>query len=217
MTTLQDIELCCPLCGTDFRSQAVASTVAANVQSTDFRQRAPGAQSLPYLVHMCNHCGYTGVEEDFAEDVDVMPWVKDFVWNELAPKVGGRAFCGSEKYEAAARVAEWQGRSGAQVAELMLRAAWCCEDESDIEAERYFRRLAAWGFERVLVTSGEKLGENRATLTYLVGELWRRIGDLKAARVWFNRVAAEVTDPRNQQWLVDAARQQRDRPREWFN
>jgi hypothetical protein len=29
-------------------------------------------------------------------------------------------------------------------------------------------------------------------------------------------VAAEVTDPQNQQWVVDAAEQQRLNPREWF-
>jgi hypothetical protein len=58
--------------------------------------------------------------------------------------------------------------------------------------------------------------EERAILTYLVGELWRRIGDIKKATAWFGRVAGEVTDPQSQQWVVDAADQQRLNPREWF-
>ena len=58
--------------------------------------------------------------------------------------------------------------------------------------------------------------DERAVLTYLVGELWRRVGDTKRAHAWFNRVAAEVVDPQSQQWVIDAARQQRDCPREWF-
>ena len=58
--------------------------------------------------------------------------------------------------------------------------------------------------------------EERAILTYLVGELWRRIGDLKKANIWFETVGGEITDPQNQQWVVDAAEQQRLNPREWF-
>ena len=58
--------------------------------------------------------------------------------------------------------------------------------------------------------------EERAILTYLVGELWRRIGDAKKATAWFELVASEVTDPQNQQWVIDAADQQKLNPREWF-
>jgi hypothetical protein len=58
--------------------------------------------------------------------------------------------------------------------------------------------------------------EERAILTYLVGELWRRIGDTGKAAHWFDAVEGEVTDPQNQQWVVDAADQQKLNPREWF-
>ena len=53
-------------------------------------------------------------------------------------------------------------------------------------------------------------------LTYLVGELWRRVGDAQQATAWFDRVPAEINDAATQQWVLDAARQQRDCPREWF-
>jgi hypothetical protein len=53
-------------------------------------------------------------------------------------------------------------------------------------------------------------------LTYLVGELWRRVGDAKVSREWFDKVANEVVDSQTQQWVIDAAKQQRDCPREWF-
>ena len=58
--------------------------------------------------------------------------------------------------------------------------------------------------------------DERAVLTYLVGELWRRVGDMGSANDWFDRVSMEVVDPQSQQWVIDAARQQRDCPREWF-
>lgn len=273
MTTLQQIEMACPVCETRFRSQAVVSTNSFGGKRTDFHERAAGTQPLPYLVHMCSRCGYAGSEKDFTEEAEITPTLREHVWNELAPKLhqsvlwhqqhggqgqapgqapgqgqamvqahgqgqGGTAgpgapgapgatgatgavagmvtVPGSEKYEAAARVAEWAGAEPRQVADLLLRAAWCCVDEGDVEAERYFRRRAAWAFEQALSAYDGVAREERAVLTYLVGELWRRVGDGRQARSWFEQVPSEIVDAGSQQWVLDASRQQKDAPREWF-
>lgn len=216
MTTLQQIELRCPICDTRFNSQTVISTNSFGGKRTDFHERAAGTQPLPYLVHMCSRCGYSGSERDFSEEADITPTLKEHVWNELAPMFSGGNVPGSEKYEAAAKVAEWQSMEPRHIADLLLRAAWCCVDEADIEAERYFRRRAAWMFEQALDSYDGVAREERAVLTYLVGELWRRIGDARKAREWFDRVPDELNDAQSQQWVLDAARQQRDCPREWF-
>jgi uncharacterized protein (DUF2225 family) len=216
MTTLQQIDLQCPICENRFRSQAVVSTNSFGGKRTDFHERAAGTQPLPYLIHTCNRCGYSGSERDFTEEAEVSPVLKERVWNELAPAIATGPVCGSEKYEAAAKVADWQGLEPRHVADLLLRAAWCCVDEGDIEAERFFRRKAAWKFEEALESFDGVARDERAVLTYLVGELWRRVGDMKLACEWFNRVASEVVDTHTQQWVIDAARQQRDCPREWF-
>lgn len=225
MTTLQQIELQCPVCETRFRSQAVVSTNSFGGKRTDFHERAAGTQPLPYLVHMCQNCGYTGAERDFTDEADVTPIVREHVWTELAPQfaqlppavgAGRLPVTGSAKYEAAAKVAEWQNLEPRHVADLLLRAAWCCVDEGDVEAERFFRRKAAWAFAAALDSFDGVAVEERAVLTYLVGELWRRVGDGAQAQEWFDRVASEIVDAPTQQWVLDAARQQRDCPREWF-
>lgn len=216
MTTLQAIELRCPVCETAFRSQAVVSTNSFGGKRTDFHERAAGTQPLPYLIHTCARCGYSGSERDFTEETEVTPILKEQVWNELAPLAASGQMTGSEKYEAAAKVAEWQGLEPRHVADLLLRAAWCCVDEGDIEAERFFRRKAAWKFEESLASFDGVGPDERAVLTYLVGELWRRVGDGRAAWAWFDRVPGEVADPASQQWVIDAATQQRNCPREWF-
>ena len=203
MTTLQQIELQCPICETRFRSQSVVSTNSFGGKRTDFHERAAGTQPLPYLIHTCNRCGFSGADRDFTEDAEVSPVLKERVWNELAPAITCGTLTGSEKYEAAAK-------------DLLLRAAWCCVDEGDIEAERFFRRKAAWKFEEALESFDGVAHDERAVLTYLVGELWRRVGDTTLAAAWLNRVASEVVDAQTQQWVIDAARQQRDCPREWF-
>lgn len=216
MTTLQQIELQCPICETRFRSQTVVSTNSFGGKRTDFHERAAGTQPLPFLIHTCNRCGFSGSERDFTEEVEVSPVLKERVWSELAPALNTGTMSGSEKYEAAAKVAEWQGMEPRHVADLLLRAAWCCVDEGDIEAERFFRRKAAWKFEESLGSFDGVGRDERAVLTYLVGELWRRVGDGMAACSWFDRVTTEVTDGQTQQWVMDAAKQQRDCPREWF-
>jgi uncharacterized protein len=216
MTTLQAIDLRCPVCDTQFCSQCVISTNSFGGKRTDFHERAAGTQPLPYLIHTCSRCGYSGSERDFTEEVEVSPLLKEYVWNQLAPTIATGVLSGSDKYEAAAKVAEWQGLEPRHVADLLLRAAWCCVDEGDTEAERFYRRKAAWKFEEALDGFDGVARDERAVLTYLVGELWRRIGDTAQAQDWFDRVTGEVMDPGSQQWIIDAARQQRDCPREWF-
>ncbi len=216
MTTLRQIELSCPICGNSFRSQAVVTTNAFGGKRTDFHERAAGTQPLAYLVHMCDECGYSGGERDFNQDAEVSPLLKEHVFNELAPSVNETATTGSGKYEAAAKVAEWQGMEERHIADLLLRAAWCCVDEGDIEAERYYRRHAAWMFEKALSRYDGVAREERAVLTYLVGELWRRIGDLSMARLWFDKVSEEIIDDPSQHWVLAAAEQQRTDPQEWF-
>ena len=216
MTTLQEIELRCPVCETQFRSQTVVSTNSYGGKRTDFHERAAGTQPLPYLVHSCNRCGYSGAESDFTGEGGVDPLLKAQVWNELAPAVRSASLSGSEKYEAAAKVGEWRSVGARHVADLFLRAAWCCVDERDVEAERYFRRKAASAYEHALSRYDDIAPAERAVITYLVGELWRRIGDVALAAVWFDRVPEEITDPVGQKWVLDSARQQREHPREWF-
>jgi uncharacterized protein len=215
MTTLRQINLRCPVCDNEFKSQSVVSTNAFGGKRTDFPERAAGTQPLAYLIHMCSECGYSGGEADFTAPTEVSPILKQQLLKELAA-LRPSPICGSEKYEAAAKVAQWQGMEARHIADLLLRAAWCCVDEGDVESERYFRRQAAWKFEEALGANDAVPREERAILTYLVGELWRRIGDARKAIRWFESVTGEVVDLHNQQWVVDAAQQQRLNPRERF-
>ncbi len=216
MTTLKDIALSCPICANQFSSQAVLSTNSFGGKRTDFHERAVGAQPLPFLIHTCSRCGYSGTERDFGDDAEISPMIKEHVWDELAPKLPNGSMSGSEKYEFAAKVANWQGHEPRRVADLLLRAAWCCVDEEDTEAERYFRRQAAWSFETALSSYDGVDREERGVLTYLIGELWRRVGDQRLSREWFERVPDEVDNPDSHSWILDAARQQQNHPREWF-
>lgn len=216
MTTLNLIELTCPVCTNEFRSQTVVATNGFGGKRTDFHERAAGMQPLPYFVHLCAHCGYAGVTRDFDDEVQLTDQLRALVQQELAPALKSSLPSGSLKYEHAAKVAEWHGNDPRYLADLYLRAAWCCVDEGDSEAERYFRRKAAWRFADALSGYDGVPPDERAVITYLVGELWRRIGDHTQAEQWFDKVAAEVTEPSAQSWVLEVAEQQKCEPREWF-
>ena len=216
MTTLNLIDLTCPVCTNDFRSQAVVATNGYGGKRTDFHERAAGMQPLPYFVHLCAHCGFSGVERDFGESAEPSEALREFVWSSLAPALQREMPSGSLKYEHAAKVAEWQGNDQRYLADLYLRAAWCAVDELDSEAERFYRRKAAWRFAEALSMYEGVPRDERAVLTYLVGELWRRIGDSAQATRWFEKVHDEITDAETQHWVIDATEQQMRQPREWF-
>ena len=220
MATLRQIRLRCPVCESNFASLTANSPPATQNRRSDFREVGPGRNVLPYLVHVCPTCGYAGLVEQFDATVDITIEVRDRVWEELTPRLPAvpsmllLPLAGSEKYESAAKVAEWQGADARYVAELWLRAAWCCEDENDVEAERYFRRKAAWSFAEALETYDGVARDERAAITYLVGELWRRIGDDLQAAAWFARVSREIIDSTAQEHILAIARRQAQQPDE---
>ena len=216
MTTFRRIHLLCPVCDATFVSQAVETTNGFGGKRTDFHERAAGVQPLPYFVHLCPTCGYAGIDRDFGDDVPLEPTVRARVRDELMPSLASEVPSGSLKYEHAAKVATWQGCEARYLGDLYLRAAWCAVDEGDHEAERFFRRHAAWAFADALAQYDGVEANERAVLTYLVGELWRRIGDEDLAEAWFDRVPLEIVEPDGQAWVLDVTRQQRVQPREWF-
>lgn len=216
MPTVKTIDLTCPNCDYRFVSSTMDAGELAGRRRTDFQVETFGPAALPFGVHLCERCGFAGPADWFGESAVLSYDVRRRVWDELTPRVSSTPISASEKYEFAALVAAWDGAGERDVAELWLRAAWCCVDEGDVEAERYYRRFAVRGFEACLADHEAVAANERAALTYLIGELWRRIGNTGRARHWFNRVPREIVDQKNQAWLVRWALQQQDDPREWF-
>ena len=211
MLTLQWIQLGCPVCDTTFESMTVVrDDDASEAESTARSVMAAGL--LPYLVHVCPRCGYAGSIDAFAEDIFLTAEVRDRVWSELAPTLAPSVRMpwlmltapGSEKYEGAAKVADWRNAGALTVGDLWFRAARCARDEGDHEAERYYARFAACWFTQAF-EHGDVDPESRAGLAFGLGELWLRIGHLRRAVRWFRQVAHEVVDPEAQRCLIEAA------------
>src|SRR5256714_15519260 len=96
MTTLRQIDLRCPVCDNEFKTQSVVSTNAFGGKRTGFHERAAGTQPLAHLIHMCSEGGYSGGEADFTAGADVRPGLKQQVFKELAPPRAS-PICGSRE------------------------------------------------------------------------------------------------------------------------
>ena len=81
------IELCCPVCDNRFRSRVVEGADSTAGKRTDFHEQSQGKASLTYLIYMCDRCGFSGAESDFAGESELSACVIERVWNELAPFV----------------------------------------------------------------------------------------------------------------------------------
>ena len=195
-TTLKWIDLRCPVCESVFESMAASST--GDDGDYYIEPSTPASVSvavLPFLIHVCHRCGYAGAVSDFRESLELSDDVRALVWSELAPQLGASVripwlaltVAGSDKYDGAARIAQWRGDEELRVAGLWIRAAWCCIEEDDVEAERYYARHAARCFAKALDAYADLSDHERAYIAHQLGELWLRIGDEKQANAWFER------------------------------
>lgn len=221
VTTPLTQEFTCLVCRYTFAAQVLdpSAFVSYFRRATDFRQETVGTQRLAFQLVTCPRCGFTAKPPAFTDPDDMLQvdfQCRQFVWNTIQPQLAASPLAPSLQYEFAARIAVVQGRDPEVVGDLWLRAAWCTIEEQDQGAERYYRIQAVHAYMEALKQFDMVVPERRALLTYLVGELWRRIGFEGLAKVWFLNVAGEVNDPEQQDWLIRAAETQLTNPREWL-
>ena len=215
MTTVGRISLICPCCGTEFDGRTIYSTNTFGGKTTDFHGRAVGAEPLHYIISTCTSCGFTDYSGTWPDKADLKPETLERVNKEIKPLAGGEGLDGSLRYRFLALIAESEGRGEVAVADAYLKAAWLATEESGhTDIEMQCRRLAIEHFEKGLLDM-ERTDERYLTLTYLVGELYRRIGERDRANEWFDKVI-RIAQPSDPDWVTEIARQQRTDPKEFF-
>jgi len=203
MTRTQRIRLTCPSCGAEVDHTAVMSTTTYG-QDTDFRPLSAGIPPRAVTMSSCHRCGFTGSEDDFPGSLSPT----------VAAQIAGmeRPDDAAGRWAAAALIAHWRGRPDEDVGFRYLNAAWCVlDDGGDLPRERGYRRKAIEHFERHLRSD---VVAGRAELTYLVGELYRRVGETSPAHEWFDRAVALAGGDPSLGWLAQLARQQKTAPQD---
>lgn len=213
MTTMRPIELVCPVCDTELEGNIIMSTNTFGGQTTDFHTRASGFDVLDFVITTCHKCGFTDYSSEFGEKYTITDDFRNFIKNELTPNTGERLQT-SLKYKFAALLSEFTNADVMITANNYLRAAWFATDKVD---EKSYR-LAAVDFFKEGLESGQLPESEAITITYLIGELYRRVGNQELATTWFNRTVREGEGRGDEESLsiVQIAIQQRDDPKDMF-
>ena len=170
MTTMQEVDVRCAVCGTLGRKAILTSTSAFGVPDLDLRPQGPARWALEFEVQRCDGCGYCagsiGQAPPGAGAVVGSAVYQDVLKASALPKLARSLFC-------AALVVESSGEAET-TAWWFLQAAWACDDKNARTAARTCRERAAEMFVRALET-GET--ERPAPVMHtLIAEVWRRAG-----------------------------------------
>jgi uncharacterized protein (DUF2225 family) len=204
MTTFESVTLTCPLCTHEVQARVLMSTNFMG-STTDLHSITSGYNPLEFMIHTCQHCGFTGSEPAFSGNID--PKVAQQIDQQIKPHVGDERLKADARWGFAARIAEWRGHHPEEIGQLYLNAAWCAEE---LEKEHFYRRKAADWFEQALAV-GVK---DRPVILYLIGELYRRVGDKSVADEWFDAAINEAEGHPDAERIREIAHQQKTNPKD---
>lgn len=221
MSTLMQETRACPLCESRFPVMSISSCGSFGADS-DFRPRFWGLDPLENYVHACGSCGFAGTSDDFLEGITegVTRKIRKF----LTPRTRdlGKPQSAFYKFEFVALIYEWQDRASLDVGDGFLKASWIARASGNREKERLYQREAVRRFEEALEVGECGRQEERAVVSYLVGDLHRRLNRRRRAETWYHRAREEydLLETRVQDemtWLVDQIRRQIEAPTDTFD
>jgi hypothetical protein len=183
-TTLGDANFTCGFCGQEFKDKIIWST---NVMERDaeFRPLAMGLDPLPYYVHACPHCGYSNSGDQVQLSDQEKAEIGKFLTAYRQSHSGKVNPAG--KYEVLANIYIIRKLPSDKIAYAYQRAAWMADDSHDETAGRKFRTATLEYLTKAL-EKAEVEAKMVPNLTYLAGELNRRLGRFDEALQWFSRV-----------------------------
>jgi uncharacterized protein (DUF2225 family) len=209
MTRVGQQTFTCPNCQHDFVTEVLFSTSSAGLTS-EFRRMALGMQPEPYDVHTCTTCGLSGWDTVF--ETGVSAGTAALLAERVTPLIADGPPPAWRRYEYAAWIAQWERSEDDEIGYLYLCAAWCADDRGLAEDEGAAYRRSAIEFYRKALDGDGLEGNQRAELTYLIGELHRRAGDPDGAHRWLEQVAGLVEADETGERLAALAQRQRTAP-----
>lgn len=214
-TRLSQQHFLCPTCRSDFDANIVES-VSHQGQDSDFSPHYLGEDPLAHFLVQCPNCGFCAYPEDYttsekSEQVR-LERIREILEQPLAKKLPRVA----QLYYLAGKLYEDQKKNPYHIGNLYLRGSWVCRKTENRKAEIEMQQLAV-KFLRVSVERSTVANpDNLPVVTYLVGELYRRLEDKIQAREWFGSVE-EVLIDQDQQWILELTRKQAELNEHFIN
>jgi uncharacterized protein (DUF2225 family) len=209
MTTVHQEKVQCPCCKTSITIDVLGSTNSFGCY-TDFHGITMGYAPLPIMMNTCPNCGFSGYRQDFSGKLDKN--LKSQIGTVITPLCQAEEMNAGRRYELHAKIREMAGDNAWKLGQEYLKGAWAAFDEQTAN-EAHLRQLAINYFQKALAEQLVPPNEE-PNITYLIGELYRRIGEIEAAHRYFNQVIQQAETTPSWQDMAKYAIQQRDNPQE---
>lgn len=211
--SLFDKKICCPVCGQNFLVKSVkvnAPRIAS--RDSDLFIRYYGINPYFYDVWICNSCGYSALKADFLK---LKSYEKDLVIENISKKWKPKNFPdiidakhAIDRYKLALITATYAEKNSSTKAFIMLKIAWMYRllEEKDMELSFINRSLSCF-IDAFTNENFPIYGLQRDSLTYLIGDLYREVGNNSEALTWYSKV---ITTVGASQRIKELARDGRD-------
>lgn len=191
---LYDKKVKCPVCDNEFTTKKVRiSKLQLVKQDTDFMPFYNEENPIKYSIFVCPNCGYSATEDKFDS---ITNRKRDIILKEIALKWNKRSYGGIrtieqsiEAYKLAIYIGQLLEYSKIEMGSLALNLAWLYRLKNSQEDETRFLRLAKAFFEEGYYKEPlSNANMDEIKLTYLIGEIYRRLGEREKSLKWFNNV-----------------------------
>lgn len=191
-------QILCPVCNNIFRQKAVkVNSPRILSKDSDFFIRYKTINPYFYDVWICNSCGYSSMKLDFEK---IREKEKSLILEKISKKWTPKIYPhilnvnhAIERYKLALITANLCTKRSSTFAILSIKLAWMYRLKEDYKNEMFFLDKALTCFLDAFINEPFPIfGLQRDGLTYLIGELYNRTGNLNEALLWFSKVATNT-------------------------
>ncbi|MEE8421449.1 MAG: DUF2225 domain-containing protein [Dehalococcoidia bacterium] len=183
-------QITCPLCETTFRQVKIRdAALQPQSRESDFHITYNGLDPSLYVIMVCPHCSFAAFHDEFDDlsDGERRALREAADREEHSDLTGERSL---DDASAALKLAlgcnELRGTNDRHRAGLFHRIAWIERQRGDAEAERHWLVEARDAYERAYEQDDTVTDAEAFRLSYLVGDLHLRLGDVEAGSQWLS-------------------------------
>lgn len=193
---LYDKKVTCPLCKNEYTTKKALSRKLRVVRNdSDFFTAYEDVNPIHYHINVCEQCGYAFMDKTTPK---IKPAQRTQYIDEVAPRWQARSFGGVRSvFEAVAACklaifcAQFMEEPARTVGGLCLQLAWLYRDMGEEEKEQRFLKEACDFYEYAYMS--DTTLDDQGKMTYLLGDLHRRLGNDNQAITYFSQVVNDKT------------------------
>lgn len=192
-------EMVCPVCAGKFMSENVRQNKLSQVHiDEDFHTHFEPISPLYYSVVVCPDCFYSERRQNF-EEIKGKPLTAVKSGTSALKRLSSgfnfrliRTFeLAVKSFELGALTAQLKGESSDVIGGMYLRASWTCREAGDEKLEAAYLKKTLEYYEKAYMNEATEFGQlGTCGFQYMMGEIYRRLGNLEKALELYMRSVA---------------------------